>query len=52
MAALELDAEHGGQTMVKLHRPAETVKETAILGTSEDAAPAIVDLLEEIGVLS
>ncbi|MDH3296475.1 MAG: electron transfer flavoprotein subunit beta/FixA family protein [Acidimicrobiia bacterium] len=51
LATMPLDAEAGGQAMVKLHRPAETVKETIILGTSEDAAPAIVDLLEEIGVL-
>ena len=51
MASMDLDAENGGQAMVKLHRPPETVKETAILGTNEDAAPAIVDLLEEIGVL-
>ncbi len=51
MAAVDLDAEPGGQSMVKLHRPAETVKETVILGTSEDAASAVVDLLEEIGVL-
>ena len=51
MASMELDAEAGGQAMVKLHRPAETVTETMILGTSEDAAVAVVDLLEEIGVL-
>jgi electron transfer flavoprotein beta subunit len=51
MAALDLDAEPGGQSMIRLHRPTETVKETVILGTSEDAAPAVVDLLEEIGVL-
>ncbi len=51
MAAMDLDAELGGQSMVKLHRPTETVKETVILGTSEDAAPAVVDLFEEIGVL-
>ena len=51
MVSMELDAEAGGQTMIKLHRPAETVTETVILGTSEDAAVAVVDLLEEIGVL-
>ncbi len=51
MVRMDLDAEPGGQTMVKLHRPAETVTETVILGTSEDAAVAVVDLLEEIGVL-
>lgn len=51
LASMDLDAERGGQTMVKLHRPAETVTETVILGTSEEAATAVVDLLEEIGVL-
>lgn len=51
MASMDLDAEAGGQSMVRLHRPAETVKETVVLGTAEDAAPAVVDLLEEIGVL-
>jgi len=51
MASLDIDAEAGGQAMLKLHRPAETVTETVILGTSEEAAVAVVDLLEEIGVL-
>ena len=51
LGSMNLDADSGGQAMVKLHRPAEMVKETVILGNSEDAAPAIVDLLEEIGVL-
>ncbi len=51
MASMDLDAESGGQAMVKLHRPAETVTETVVLGTSDDAAGAVVDLLEEIGVL-
>lgn len=47
----ELEAPAGGQTLVKLHRPAEQVSETEILGRDESAAVAIVDLLEEIGVL-
>jgi electron transfer flavoprotein beta subunit len=51
MSSMAVDSDAGGQSMVKLRRPAETVKETAILGDSEEAAPAIVDLLEEIGVL-
>ena len=37
--------------MVRLHRPEEQVSTTEILGDSEDAAPAVVDLLEELGVL-
>ena len=48
---LELDASTGGQRMLKLHRPAETVSETVILGTGPEAAPAVVDVLEELGVL-
>ncbi len=40
----------GGQHMVKLFRPTEQVSETVILGTGAEAAPAVVDLLEEIGV--
>ena len=47
----EIDAEHGGQALVRLHRPTETVSETQILGTDASAAAAVVDLLEEIGVL-
>ena len=48
----ERSAGAGGQERVRLHRPVETVSETAILGTGPEAAPAIVDLLEELGVLS
>jgi len=47
----DLDAAPGGQTKVKLHRPEEKVSETEILGTGPEAAPAIVDLLDELGVL-
>jgi electron transfer flavoprotein beta subunit len=49
---LEVDGEHGGQAKVRLHRPEETVSETTILGTGADAASPVVDLLEELGVLS
>ena len=48
----ERSAGAGGQERVRLHRPVETVSETVILGTGPEAAPAIVDLLEELGVLS
>jgi hypothetical protein len=37
---------------VRLHRPVETVSETVILGTGPEAAPAVVDLLEELGLLT
>ncbi|HCV35261.1 MAG TPA: electron transfer flavoprotein subunit alpha [Acidimicrobiaceae bacterium] len=42
----------GGQVRVRLHRPEEQISETVILGTGPEAAPAVVDLLEELGVLS
>jgi electron transfer flavoprotein beta subunit len=41
----------GGQQRVKLHRPEETVSETVILGHGPEAAPAVVDVLAELGVL-
>jgi len=51
LTTAEHDAPAGGQTLVKLHRPAEQESNTEILGTDETAAAAIVDILEEIGVL-
>lgn len=48
---LELDGETGGQRLVRLHRPTETVSETEILGHGPEAAPAVVDVLESLGVL-
>ena len=45
------DAEPGGQSLVRLHRPRETVTETEILGTGPEAAAAVVDVLEELGVV-
>ncbi len=48
-------AEHpapaGGQTLVRLHRPTETLSETVILGHDASAAAAVVDMLVDIGVL-
>ncbi len=46
-----LDAEPGGQTLVKLHRPPEVVSNTVILGEGPESAAAVVDILEELGVL-
>ena len=51
ITVLDLEAAAGGQAMVRLHRPAEAVSETVILGHGPDAAPAVVDVLEELGVL-
>ncbi|MEM8925597.1 MAG: electron transfer flavoprotein subunit beta/FixA family protein [Actinomycetota bacterium] len=50
----EVDADAGGQAMVRLKRPEETVSNTEIIGTdaSEETAAKVVDLLEELGVLS
>jgi electron transfer flavoprotein beta subunit len=45
------DVDPGGQARVRLHRPIEQVSETVILGEGPEAAAAVVDLLEELGVL-
>ncbi len=52
LTVFEPDAPPGGQTLVRLHRPPETASETEILGTDASAAIAVVDLLEEIGLLA
>jgi electron transfer flavoprotein beta subunit len=49
--AIDADAETGGQARVRLHRPVEQVSETVILGEGPEAAAAVVDVLEELGVL-
>ncbi|MBA3289388.1 MAG: electron transfer flavoprotein beta subunit/FixA family protein [Acidimicrobiia bacterium] len=49
---MEPDAETGGLRMVRLQRPAERASTTVILGRGPDAAPAVVDLLDELGVLA
>ena len=41
----------GGQQMVTLRQAAEQVSQTITLGNGPDAAPAVVDLLEELGLL-
>ena len=51
VTTIEADADSGGQAMVRLRRPAETVSETVILGAGPDAAGAVCDVLEELGVL-
>ncbi len=51
IASLDLDAAPGGQTLLRLHRPTEAVSETVILGHGPDAAPAVVDVLESVGVM-
>ncbi len=51
VTTMEIDAEAGGQALVRLHRPAETLSQTTILGHGPEAASAVVDVLEELGVM-
>ena len=51
VTTMEIDAEAGGQALARLHRPTETLSQTTILGHGPEAAPAVVDVLEELGVL-
>ena len=46
------DAAPGGQTMVRLNRPEEKVSDTVILGEGAAAAPAVIELLKELGLWS
>jgi electron transfer flavoprotein beta subunit len=43
--------EPGGQQMITLLQAAEQVSHTVMLGSGPEAAPAVVDLLEELGLL-
>jgi electron transfer flavoprotein beta subunit len=51
VARASADAPPGGLAMVRLERPVEEQTETVILGHGPDAAPAVVDALEDLGVL-
>lgn len=51
IGSVDVSAEARGQVRVKLHRPEEAVSETVILGTGPEAASAVVDVLDELGVL-
>jgi electron transfer flavoprotein beta subunit len=51
VAQVQPTAEPGGQQMIRLLPAAEQVSATVILGNGPDAAAAVVDMLEEIGVL-
>lgn len=51
LGSVEASGEAGGQSQVRLKSPPETVSETVILGNGPDAAPAVVDILEELGVM-
>ncbi len=51
IAEVTVDFSPGGQEMVHLLKPVEEVTETIILGHGADAAPRVVRLLEEVGLL-
>ncbi|MGI9602054.1 MAG: electron transfer flavoprotein subunit beta/FixA family protein [Acidimicrobiales bacterium] len=51
VATVEADAEAGGLAMVRLQQPPEQSSTTTILGEGPEAAAAVVDLLDELGVL-
>lgn len=46
------EAAPGGQTMIRLNRPEEKVSETIILGNGPEAAPKVIELLKELGLMS
>jgi len=50
--SLTMERVRSGQTMVRFAAPEAKVSQTSILGTGPGAAPAVVDLLEELQVLS
>lgn len=49
--AIEPSGDPGGLTKLSLRRPPERQSRTVVLGHGPDAAGAVVDVLEEIGVL-
>ncbi|MBI4933981.1 MAG: electron transfer flavoprotein beta subunit/FixA family protein [Actinobacteria bacterium] len=51
VAQVSPQGDAGGQQMVTLLQAAEQVSQTVMLGTGPEAAPAVVDLLEELGLL-
>ena len=51
VAQVSPQGEPGGQQMITLVRAAEQTSQTIMLGNGPEAAPAVVDLLEELGIL-
>jgi electron transfer flavoprotein beta subunit len=51
VARLEAPGGAGGLQTVGFSLPTEQVTDTTVLGTGADAAPAVVDLLQELGLL-
>jgi electron transfer flavoprotein beta subunit len=52
VVTIEPQGDAGGLSKVALKRPTERTSETVVLGHGPEAAPAVVDVLEELGVLS
>lgn len=52
VASNQPSADAGGLAKRLLKSPPERTSQTIVLGTGPDAAPAVVDVLEELGVLS
>jgi electron transfer flavoprotein beta subunit len=51
VASVAPQGEAGGQRMLTLVQAAEQASQTVMLGNGPEAAPAVVDLLEELGIL-
>ncbi len=51
VASIEPTGEVGGLSKLMLRQPPERKSQTVVLGTGPEAASAVVDVLEEIGVL-
>jgi electron transfer flavoprotein beta subunit len=51
VASVETSAAPGGLRLVSLEPPPEQVSHTVVLGRGAEAAPAVVDLLAEIGLV-
>ncbi len=51
VAQIAPQGEPGGQQMVTLVQAADQLSQTVVLGHGPEAAPAVVDLLEELGIL-
>jgi electron transfer flavoprotein beta subunit len=52
VASHEQSPEPGGMAKVRLVRPAEQITETVVLGHGPEAAPRVVEMLKELGVLT
>lgn len=51
VTVMEAAGDEGGQQRVRLQQPPEQESNTVVLGEGPAAAPAVVDLLDELGVL-